>query len=118
MVVGDLSDSAIATIVSGAITITTMVVGFFTMWVKLKYGEKKIDDNTAITKDGAVKAGEAKVAAQAVNQKLNGGIDAAIETALKPVRDTLQDHVLQDDQNMKEIRAALEDLHRAVKTGK
>ena len=59
-----MSDSAVATIVAGIITVVTMVIGFLTLWVKLKYAgskaeeaadkavivEKKIDDNTATTK--------------------------------------------------------------------
>lgn len=58
-----MTDGAITTIVAGVITVTTMVVGFLTLWVKLKYGaekaeetaskvkvvEGKIDDNTRIT---------------------------------------------------------------------
>jgi hypothetical protein len=61
-----VSDGAIAALVTGAITITTMVVGFLTLWIKLKYGvdkveeaatkvkvvEAKVDDNTALTKAG------------------------------------------------------------------
>ncbi len=33
-----MSDAAIAQVVAGLITITTVVVGFLTLWVKLKYG--------------------------------------------------------------------------------
>jgi hypothetical protein len=38
-----MSDAAIAIVVSGSITIATMVVGFLTLWIKLKYGAEKLD---------------------------------------------------------------------------
>lgn len=51
-----MSDGAIASITAALITITTMVIGFMTLWVKLKYGvktaesvETKVDHNTAMT---------------------------------------------------------------------
>lgn len=63
-----MSDAAIASIVTGVVTIATMVVGFLTMMVKLKYGvdqveavSGKVDVNTAITtatKESADKASE------------------------------------------------------------
>ncbi len=63
-----MSDAAISSLVTGLITVTTMVVGFLTLWVKLRYGtqmaekaaskaaevEDKIDANTVLT----VKGGE------------------------------------------------------------
>src|SRR5689334_13108395 len=66
--VGDwiVSDSAVASITASLVTIATMVIGFLTLWIKLKYGEDrdkelkakadlveaKIDVNTKITKAG------------------------------------------------------------------
>lgn len=62
-----ISDGAaiavVTTIVSGVVTIVVGIIGFFTLWLKLKYGvekvdeaatnaqkvEKKIDENTRIT---------------------------------------------------------------------
>ncbi len=105
-----MSDAAIAVIVTGVIQAIGMVLGY----LKLRHGteqakeqvgvvEKKIDNNTQLTKAGttaAVKtaqtavatAAEAKEATQnvadSINRKLNGGIDAAI----KPVREDLMAH--------------------------
>ncbi len=68
-----MSDAAVATIVSGAITIVGLVVGFLTMWVKLTHAsakaeqavdqakvvENKIDHNTSMTAQAAVAAEKA-----------------------------------------------------------
>lgn len=70
-----MSDAAVANLITGAVTITTLVVGFLTLWVKLRYGvkkaeevsvkaesvENKIDHNTILTqeaKDAANKASD------------------------------------------------------------
>lgn len=82
-----MSDAAITTIVSGVITavltLVPMVIGFLTLWVRLKYGvekaeeaakkakavEEKIDNNTQLTKEGTEAAtANAKKAADAVTQ--------------------------------------------------
>ena len=152
MIVSDAAvANIVATIVTGGVTVTTLVVGFLTLWVKLRYGaqqvekaaikadvvEKKIDSNTAITKAGTeaaatnakaaevnakaaeVTAKEAKNAttalAKTLETKLNGGVDAAIESAVKPLRDAMLEHAIQDDANMKEIRIALDDLKRRIR---
>ena len=86
-----MSDAAIANIVTGAVTITVSLVGFLTLWVKLRYAatkseeaatraeetankveikaadvERKIDNNTKLTIAGADQASSnAMVAAQA-----------------------------------------------------
>ncbi len=139
-----MSDAAITMIVAGLLQIATMVVGFLTLWIKLKFGaeqaeeakkkaervEKKIDDNTTITRAGTTQASanamlaantahEAKVATEQMaanmSKKLNGGIDGAIEAALKPLQDAMTDHALQDEMNMKEIRAALGELNKKTR---
>lgn len=60
-----MSDAAVASIVTGLVTMTTMIVGFLTMWLKLRYGaekaaeaavkagvlEAKVDHNTSLTTD-------------------------------------------------------------------
>ena len=78
-----MSDAAVTSIVTGVITIASMLIGFMTLWVKVRYGidkaeaasveatkqaivkatdvEKKIDNNTVIStsaRDAAVKAEE------------------------------------------------------------
>ena len=79
-----MSDAATASIMTGIVTITGLVVGFLTIYVRLKYGEKrsedrasalekktddvskKVDNNTVITKAVSVVAAKnAKVAAEA-----------------------------------------------------
>jgi uncharacterized protein YukE len=110
----------------------TMVIGFLTLWVKLRYSEKKaqvveakIDTNTQITREGAKEAAAtakevaktasaANLAVENINKKLNGGLDNALEGAIKPLRDAFQDHYLQDEANMKEIRSALANLHQKI----
>lgn len=61
-----MSDAAIASIVTGFVTVMLSLIGFLTLWAKLKYGEKKveavstkIDANTALTKkiDGQTNGG-------------------------------------------------------------
>ena len=48
-----MSDAAIANLVTGVVTVATLLVGFFTLWVKLRYNatniEGKVDANTAMT---------------------------------------------------------------------
>lgn len=58
-----MSDAAIASVVTGLVTVVTLITGFLTLWVKLRYGvekaeeaatkaklvEHKIDTNTQIT---------------------------------------------------------------------
>ena len=72
-----VSDAAITVIMAGVIQVVVLVVGFLTMWVKLRYAneqaeaaaanaelaavkakavEDKIDDNTKITKESAAAA--------------------------------------------------------------
>ncbi len=83
--------------------------------------EGKVDDNTKITKDSAkaavenskvavataktaaTAATETKAVADGINKKLNGGIDAAIAEAIRPVKDKLDSHSELDDKNMREI---------------
>ncbi len=97
-----MTDAAVATIVSGCITIAGMIVGFLTMWFKVKYSnqsvEEKVDANTRVTKEGTTAATEhAKEATEAaksvatttdtINRKLNGGLHAAIHEIIDPVRE-------------------------------
>lgn len=129
-----MSDAAITTIVTGVVTVATLVTGFLTLWVKLKYElaaksaavEKKIDTNTVITRAGTAAAAthakaaasavsEVKETAEVINRKLNGGLDSAIETSIAPLRSKLDDHIRQDEECMYEIRATLNDLRERLK---
>lgn len=134
-----MSDAAIATLVTGVLSLATMVIGFLTLWIKLRYGvertealaqktqtvEYKIDTNTALTRAGTEAATEnAKVAATAANEasrksdniaeKLNGVLDDKIRAIVKehtePLMAMFRLHVEQDDKNMTEIRQALSNL--------
>lgn len=51
-----MSDSAVTVIVAGVVQVVVLVVGWLTLWTRLRYGverteavEKKLDDNTATT---------------------------------------------------------------------
>ena len=134
-----MTDAAIAAVVTGVVTVTTMVIGFLTLWVKLKYGvekaeeavsktkavERKIDDNTVITKAASVaalsnakvaadNAIEAKEASEHISRQLNGNLEekitAIVKTQIQPVTELLKVHSEQDDKNMSEIRQALKEL--------
>lgn len=102
-----MSDAAITSIVTGAVTVVTIVVTFLTLWVKLRYGveekanrvEKKLDNNTTITATAARKADSntsniiaATAAVDRIDKKLNGGIDASINQAIDPIKAQLDDH--------------------------
>lgn len=138
-----MSDGAIiaivTAIVTGVVTVTTTVVGFLILWVKLKYGvekgeelltkaqtvEDKVDDNTKITKEGATAATEnakvaataaasAKVSADDVSRKLNGGIDAAMLEAVRPIKESLEAHTIQDARDLKDVKERFDELTKYV----
>lgn len=110
-----MSDAAITNIVTGLVTITTLVMGFLTLWVKLRYDakkaeeiskvvESKIDSNTLLTlsnKDVAIKNASVAVSAAAhiknateamaenIDKKLNGGLDRSLEHVVKPLQNDI-----------------------------
>lgn len=122
----EMSDAAIANIVTGIVTITTIVIGFLTLWIKLRFGvERKIDDNTVTTKIGqAVAATNAREAATAANEasaksdsiakQLNGMLEERITTIVKklvdPIATSVKEHSELDNRNMEEIKRALQEL--------
>lgn len=138
-----MSDAAIAAIVTGLVTITTMVTGFLTLLIKLKYAqsstEDMISDNTEITKAGTAAAVETaksaveaaadtKQLAEGINKKLNGGVDSAIEAAVAPLRDKMEEvtqyvhkrnHEIIDVINTYSLKVdvALDDIRRTIKAG-
>lgn len=119
-----MSDAAVATIVTGLVTTTTVIVGFLTMWVKLKYGvESKIDRNTELTQVGTDNAaanakaavGAANVAAEKavatedrIATMLNGALDARIRAVVKECLDPLE-------AGMAEVRALVDELKGLTK---
>jgi hypothetical protein len=124
-----MTDATIANIVTATVTIVTMVIGFLTLWVKLKYGvdkvqkvEDKLDDNTKVTKDGNVAAeSHAKAAvtaaenaatkAETLSSQLNGKLEermgALIKQQLEPIVDMLKDHVVKDETSFAEVNEHL-----------
>lgn len=108
--------------------IVITIAGFLTVWVKLKYGdkkvdkvEKKLDDNTHVTKTAAFKAtnvaevvDQVKEATDTLKKKMNGGIDSAISEAITPIQKTLEEHVVIDERNVKDVNDKLETLTEYV----
>jgi hypothetical protein len=124
-----LSDASIVTIVTGCVTVATMIGGVITLWLKLKYGVanvgEKIDANTKITQDATTAATDnakeaanaaitAKDAAEKINKKLNGGIEEAIRHGIHPVQVTLEAHVKKDAEDIGDIKKKFEVLSEYV----
>lgn len=125
-----MSDAAIANIVTGIVTITTLIIGFATLWLKLKHGvekteevseqaskvERKIDNNTVVTMAAAEAASEsaakASEATKVIDRKLNGELTRAIDNTIKPINDLIKEHISNDDARFKEIMDALSALHK------
>jgi hypothetical protein len=109
-----MSDAGIATIVSGAVTVATMVVGFLTLWVKVRYGFDRSEE--------AKNRIEGKVDATAttaleVNKKLNGGVDSSVKEAMRPMVDRLNDHanrINNLEQKMALLRESMDSLGKNV----
>lgn len=117
-----MSDSAITVIVAGCVQVAVLIVGFLTLWVKLRYGteqaeraavkaqivEKKIDNNTILTVKGTAAAAETAAEVKAtLDKKLNGGLDAALKEAVTPVKEALESHMAKDAEDMAEIKDKL-----------
>lgn len=135
-----MSDAAIATVATCVVTITTMIVGFLTLWVKLRYGvektveaNEKIEHNTDITKkasavavinakEAADTAKSAKEATEQMAMKLNGKLDDKITETVKahiaPIADALLAHIKQDEDNMEEIRKSFDELKKHIEDNK
>ena len=93
-----MSDAAVSSLVYAIITIVGMIVGFLTLWVKLKYGvakaeeaatkatvvENKLDENTRLTKDGTTAAATAAARAEtAATGAITAAVSASQENAEK-----------------------------------
>ena len=125
-----MSDAAIATVVTGLVTIVTLICGVVTLWIKLSENDRKIEANTVLTMAGTTAATQnAVVAASAANQasekadvlieqmngKLENRIEAIVKTHTEPIASALRAHAEQDDKNMAEIRQALGELRDNTK---
>ena len=117
-----MSDAAITTIVTGLVTIVTLVCGVVTLWIKLK-------ENTKITEMGAVAATRNAITAASVAEtvskktdllieQINGKLEERITTIVKvhtePIITLIHQHADQDDKNMTEIRQALGELRDRI----
>lgn len=112
-----MSDGAVTVVVAGVVQIVVLIVGFLTLWVKLRFDsnkveevskktevvERKLDNNTALTKAGTEAAAKSAIVAvesaaraqiatesmaETLTSKLNGGIDSAIAAAVDPLKET------------------------------
>jgi hypothetical protein len=124
-----VSDAAIATIVTGLVTITTIIAGVVTLWIKQRSTAETVEENTRLTKAGTEKAtaaateardtaaaaaSEAQATALTTQELLNGKLDDRIQSIVKKEVEELvrafQAHAEQDEKNMQEIRTALAKL--------
>ena len=106
-----MSDAAVANIVTGVVTVATLVIGFLTLWVKLRYNtqqaekaaiesaiavvkatevEKKIDNNTALTVAGtnaaassAILAANNAAEAKSTAEDINSKLNGRIEDIIE-----------------------------------
>lgn len=101
-----MSDAAIANLITGVVTITTTVIAFLTLWLKLKYGVKevggKIDHNTTITTE---------ISGQ-LNGKLEKRIEGIVQSHTVPIENLLHDHIKQDEVALAKIDQSLKELKR------
>lgn len=83
-----MSDAAIANIVTGIVTVTTIVIGFATLWLKLKYGVEK-------------KADEAALKAAEVEGKIDG--NTQITSEVRNATAKVAEHVIDCDEERKTL---------------
>lgn len=88
MLLADLTDSQVTTVVTGLVTIFLSLIGFLTLWVKLRYGVNKAE--------------EAVVNARASAQTLERKID---ETSI--VATQVKDHVTSCDDRYRALSEAI-----------
>jgi hypothetical protein len=118
--------TAVGTLVTAVLSAINVFINNL-IKIRGEINTKKLDENTKITKDGtdaaavnakvaANTAAQAKIATEDLAGKLNGSMDSRISTIVKehlePISVKLDDHVVQDDKNMKEIMNALKALHK------
>lgn len=98
-----MSDGAVTSIVTGIVTIATMLLGFATLWIKLRYG--------------AEQAEEAAVKAKAVEKKLDANtattnsVDSKADTIVKQTNGSLE-HTRSMVSSIAERVSKLEDYNR------
>lgn len=121
-----MSDAAISSIVAGVLTLATMVIGFLTLWLKVKYGvdrvnavEGKIDHNTNLTTqaaDAAAKASEHALTCDEERAKLLRVLNdhdtriAALEAQIGAIRTSVDAVSRNIDSTRHEMRGHLQTL--------
>lgn len=88
-----MSDAAITIIVTGLVNVATMLVGFLTLWVRLKYGEQKAD--------------QAARTAAIINRKVDE--NTSLTTEVKASAEKASQHVEGCDERMKNLNSKLAD---------
>ncbi len=71
-----MSDAAISTIAASFVTIVTMIVGFLTLWVKLRYDAKKVAEKveetaSELSRKTVIVAKEVSLKADLVESKID-----------------------------------------------
>lgn len=116
-----MSDAAVASIVGGVITIVTLVVGFLTLWVKLKYGVTKLEEAAKTGAENKLAVAENTQltrrntsAVDNVASQLNGALDDKVTRIIKdhtePLVKAFEAHNRQDQANMDRIETAIKEL--------
>lgn len=74
-----MSDAAIASLATCGVTIATMLIGFLTMWVRLRYGVEKAEEaaKKAATVEGKIDDNNAMTAR--IEKQTNGPLQAKLE---------------------------------------
>lgn len=75
-----MSDAAVAAITAALVQMTFMIVGFLTLWAKLKYGVKEAQASAKIAAESATKAADK---AEVVEKKLDANTVTTNEVSTK-----------------------------------
>lgn len=123
-----MSDAAIASIVTGVVSVVLSAIGFLTLWVKLKYGAdqaeqakqkaqavegkidlslEKIEVNTKVTKAGIKVAARDNKEAVVAAVDAKGATEAMAATVSKKLNGGIDDAV---EKNVGPIKARLEEM--------
>lgn len=120
-----MSDAAITNICTTILTLGMGVIGFVTLWVKLRYGQNrtdaKLESNARLTTAGTARADAAvehareaascaQEASAGIASKLNGGIDDSISKAVAPLKDELQAQYAKSCAELIDVREKFEVL--------
>ena len=97
-----MSDAAVASIVTGVLAIVTTIVGFLTVWVKLKYGVDEARKAASVAADSASKAAHK---ADSVENKIDH--NNAMTAEIKDVTTKVGEHAAACDEERLKILSTL-----------